>query len=461
MRNGFLGVTALLGGAAYACAQGVLVTAVEVSPAPIVTVADAAVPRVAVPPAIPTDVVPAQPFGTCASAPSISYNSCDPCDAQRLWLSADYLLWWLKAQPNPTPLVTVASPADTAAAVAFLNGTSAVPVAAGAAGRPGTQVLFGDHSVDLNAFNGMRFGGGYWFGDERRCGLEGSFFLLERRSNLFVAGSDATGSPLIARPIFDTLTGMQIAEATSIPGFVAGMTSVATSSRLFGWEVNTAYNAVRDCNLRVDLLAGFRALDLNEGMVIQDSLNQLVPGFLTFGGAAIPTGSTLTDFDSFRTANHFWGPQFGTRFDWYSGRFHANVLTKLAMGVTEQIVSINGGTAVVGPGGTVTASAPGGILALPTNINRYTRDHFTVVPEIGLNLGYQITKHLEARIGYTFLYWSSVARPGNQIDPKVNSGLIPSDPIFGTAGGGARPAFNFVGSDFWAQGINLGLVFTY
>ena len=48
-----------------------------------------------------------------------------------------------------------------------------------------------------------------------------------------------------------------------------------------------------------------------------------------------------------------------------------------------------------------------------------------------------------------------VARAGEQIDFVVNSNQV-APPI---PGGPARPAFNFNGSDFWAQGLNFGLEF--
>ena len=378
---------------------------------------------------------------------------------KRFFLSAEYLFWWMKSQPIPTPLVTLASPADTAA----LAGLQ--PVAAGTLARPNTPLLFGDQSLDLNAidgmqlnaFNGMRLSLGWSLDNDARWNIEGSYFVLERRQSVFNPPASPDGSVVYARPIFDTLSGTEIAELDALPGFFTGATSVATSSRLFGWEVNASYSAVRQSAFSWDMLGGFRALDLNEGILIRDYLTQLVPGVLTFQGLPIPGGASLADFDSFGAANHFWGPQIGTRFDWQTDLLHVSLVTKLAMGVTEQIVTINGGTSVLGPGGAAIASQSGGILALPTNIGRHVSDQFAVVPEIGLSIGYRITPQIEARIGYTFLYWSSVARPGNQIDHSVNTGLVPSDPFYGTPGGSNHPVASVSSSDFWAQGINLGL----
>ena len=91
----------------------------------------------------------------------------------------------------------------------------------------------------------------------------------------------------------------------------------------------------------------------------------------------------------------------------------------------------------------------------------HTKDQFTVVPEVGLKLGCQITSFLRLDVGYTFLWMSDVARPGNQIDTTVNRTQVPSSLAFGPLVGPARPAFTFRESDFWAHGVSLGLECRY
>ena len=69
-----------------------------------------------------------------------------------------------------------------------------------------------------------------------------------------------------------------------------------------------------------------------------------------------------------------------------------------------------------------------------TSTNIY-QSPFAIVPELDLNLAFAITPHLTARIGYTFIYWSSVLRPGDQINSTVSPQLIPSEfPRTGTSG---------------------------
>ena len=80
-----------------------------------------------------------------------------------------------------------------------------------------------------------------------------------------------------------------------------------------------------------------------------------------------------------------------------------------------------------------------------------------VVPEVALKLGYQVTPGLRIHAGYDFLYWSNVVRPGNVIDTGINPSQLPPGPLVGAS----RPAPRLDGSGFWAQGLNLGAVFSF
>jgi hypothetical protein len=50
-----------------------------------------------------------------------------------------------------------------------------------------------------------------------------------------------------------------------------------------------------------------------------------------------------------------------------------------------------------------------------------------------------------------------MVRPGDQVDLLVNPTQINS----GTLVGAARPQFDFKESDFWLQGVNLGLEYRW
>ena len=103
---------------------------------------------------------------------------------------------------------------------------------------------------------------------------------------------------------------------------------------------------------------------------------------------------------------------------------------------------------------------PGGLYALPTNIGNYHRDELAFVPEVDLEVGFQLTPRVKFRAGYSFLWVSAVARAGDQVDPAINETqfrIRSPGPFMGPA----RPAFEFRGSAFWAQGLNFGFEIRY
>ncbi len=397
----------------------------------------------------------------------------------RFWLRAEYLLWWIKESQYP-PLVTTA-PA----------GASVLP---GVLGQPGTTVLFGGGGIDNRARSGGRFGGGFWLDDCGTIGLEASYFFLGSPAARYdAASSGRLGSSVIARPFFDVTSGTQNAQLVAFPalanganiliatgtGLASGEIHVSEYSRLQGAELNLlcipyrpvccdpcgdpsggvrARNAAcRGGNYWVSLLAGFRYLQLDEGLSVDES-SRINPALPT--GAPLFGGSTIAVSDRFDTRNYFYGPQIGGQAEFCRGRFFANLRGKVALGVTHQVVDIHGSTVITAPDGT-SVVAPAGFLATASNSGHFTRDRFGVVPEAGANVGYQVTPNFRAFVGYTFLYWSSVVRPGDQIDLGLSGTQIPTDSRYNPQAGSARPAVQFRETDFWAQGVNFGLEYRY
>jgi hypothetical protein len=121
-------------------------------------------------------------------------------------------------------------------------------------------------------------------------------------------------------------------------------------------------------------------------------------------------------------------------------------------------VGINGGRSQVGLSGNLpTFQSPGLTFALPTNIGITSRNEFAVIPEFQLQVSYDFTPNLRAFAGYNYLYWSEVVRPGDQIDRVVNA----SQRQGGVLLGAARPQPRFESTDFWAQGLNVGMQVRY
>ena len=423
-------------------------------------------PRPALPTPANQSAAPPSPVGGESAicwpwAPADS--TCGP--PRCFWVSGEYLLWWIKGSQVP-PLVTTGTP-----------GASTLP---GVLGQSDTTVLFGGSDLDNPVRSGGRFGGGFWLNDCQTIGLEGSYFFLGSRSVHF---DDSTG--LIARPFFDVINGIQNAELVSFPGIATGNIQVSAFSRLQGAELNllcipcctpccdpcadqacgsgetakhNAYcNTCCGCNYWVSLLGGFRYLQLDEGLDITES-SQVNPDLAA--GSPLFGGSTINIGDQFDTHNYFYGGQIGAKAEICWGRWFVDVVGKVALGDSHEVVDIHGVTAITSPAGT-TVVTPAGFLASESNSGQFSRDRFAVLPEIGINVGCQITPCMRAFVGYTFLYWSSVVRPGDQVDVGLSGTQIPTDTRFNPQAGPARPAVLLRDTDFWAQGINFGLEFRY
>jgi hypothetical protein len=341
--------------------------------------------------------------------------------------SADYLLWWVRQRPSPILLTT------------------------GPLGTPGTAVILGNSDYDDQIRQGARATVGTWLTPLQTFGLEVTGLWLATREPTF-----HSSAPALARPFVNAVTGDENALVLSAPGAQAGAASVSALSRLWGAEANARLELCRGHLLHLDLLAGFRYLEVDDSLAVTSSTT-IAPTVLGLGGTSVAAS------DRFGGRNTFFGGQVGMAAELHHGRFFADLWGKVALGGMHEVVTINGNTVVSGAGGLSTGgsvSLPGGLLAQPSNIGRYSRGDFAVVPEFGINFGLRLSTHLRARFGYTFLYVSDLVRGGDQIDRTVN--LTGRPGLLGTpAVGPARPQFTFRDTDFWAQGINAGLEFRY
>lgn len=399
------------------------------------------------PPALPTSISlapsgPASPLANCCAAASCYWEEFRALGETtyeprgRVWASAEYLLWWIEGQRVP-PLVTT-GPVESA----------------GVLGAPGTTVLFGGKDVEDDAHSGGRFSIGTWLNECQTIGLEASYFFLGTRGTEFTAGgSGLPGSPVIARPTVNGITGGETAELVNFPGAESGTIHVSTSSRLQGVEVNALGNICCACCYSIDLLGGFRYLELREGIGIAENIlvNPSVP---TIGG------TTFSVMDQFDTRNQFYGGQLGVRAEYRWGKLFADLAGGAALGTNHEEIDIHGTTVITPPGGPRTTLA-GGILALPTNSGHFSRDRFAVVPELDVLIGYQVTPRIRVFVGYGLLYGINFARPGDIIDRTVNLTQIPSTAGPGTLVGPARPALVLRDTSFWAQGVSLGVEVRY
>lgn len=390
---------------------------------------------------------PADPGVACGpgypGAPGFALDPPSSFGTERIWVAGHYLLGYLTRPRLPGPLVTTGAFAD---------------IHPGAIGQPGTQVLFGEDQYQFGNLHGIRLDAGVNLND--RLYLEGSLMVFAPAHTNGLFASDPSGNPFIGRPVFNTAVGGERSYLTSAPGLVAGTTMVETRLQLYGAEAHARWQTNLTPYLSADALLGYRFLHLEEDVQITDSLRPL-EGSITFLGDPITAPNTVSDFDRFSTRNRFHGVNTGLRLRWQSG-FPFIAFTghgKVAFGSTQQIVDIVGGSTATSAGGPL--AAPGGVLALPSNIGRHERSVFGVIPEGGAQLVLMLRPGLRFYAGYTATYWNDVVRAGDQIDRNINPALVPTDLNFDPNAAGGSPAFTFRSRALWLQTINFGLEWYY
>src|SRR5262249_44782468 len=104
---------------------------------------------------------------------------------------------------------------------------------------------------------------------------------------------------------------------------------------------------------------------------------------------------------------------------------------------------------------------PGGLLAVASNTGRFSHQRFALVPTGSIKVGHDITDCIRITVGYDFLYWSRVSRPGGSIDRHVDTRQVVTDVNYNPAFRASQPGLDFQDRSFWAQGLSVGLSFSY
>jgi hypothetical protein len=378
---------------------------------------------------IPTGPIIADPLaGGC---PTGGCPTPCPTNTSSWYTSVEGLFWYVKSFGTP-PLITV-GPAGSGA---FL-------------GTEGTFVPAGAKTIDTNPRYGFRLTLGHWFSP---CwAVEMSGFYMRPSADSFFVSSDQYPDRDLARPFLSANTGLESSEIVGRPSIAAGFIRIESDSEFSGLELNLRNRWWDDGSSRLDVLVGLRTLRLDEGLRIEERSRSL----LTTGPLV---GIERFVFDEFATSNRFYGVQVGATYEQVYGPWTFSLYGKVGVGVTRSITAIRGGTAVITGG--APPDLPGGLLALNSNIGDHASTRFTVVPEVGLNIGYDVSDSLRVFAGYSFLYWSSVARPGAQIDRTLDVNRIPDFPP-APAIPGVRPAPLRESESFWATGVNFGLLWRW
>ncbi len=353
----------------------------------------------------------------------------------RLWLKTEYLRWGTEGM-NVPPLVTTSPPATAQNQAAVL-------------GEPDTGVLFGGNEINGSAVSGIRTRASFWLRRDAAFAIEAEYIGLSSQNDGYTGVSD--GTAILGRPYFDIVAGSEAAQLVSYPGVVSGYVQVASHTRLRSFLLNGRTALLPPCGpacddlaapSRLDFIAGYRYLSLDDQLYFAETRNAISPAL----------ADTISSSEQFVSSNQFNGLQFGIIHQTHYRRAWLESMIRVAVGNTRQKVSIQGGTSITDNG--VTENYNGGLLAQRTNIGTFRRDQFTMIPELGMTLGFRLSSCFHATIGYSVLYFPSVVRAGEQIDRDVNPNLIP--PEANPFSGALRPRFRMLGSDYWAQGLSLG-----
>lgn len=359
------------------------------------------------------------------------------------FFQAEYLMWWTNRYRIPVLATTSDAPAT---GFGFL-------------GDPSTRNLLGPGEFGPSYRNGMRIRAGGYFDECEPTGFDASFFFLgtAREKRAFDSGQ----FPVVTRPFFspniatiNTNPGVvflpgEFGEVVARPGLSAGRLEVESDSYLWGADVNFRKAICRTCEGGRGWFVGYRHVNLTERLRMTE--------FITASGALAPDpiGTQVVVQDSFETRNRFHGGQLGYLWNRRAGRWDIDFRASVALGVTHQILEIDGFQRRTRPG-QATQNFRGGLLAAGPNLGRFTNNEFSVVPEGTLNVGYMVTPSLKLYAGYNFMYWSNVVRPGDAIDRTVDVTFVPNPPANVPPSGQFRPQPQFRQSDLWVNGVQLG-----
>jgi|GEM_PF-776451 len=351
----------------------------------------------------------------------------------QFYTELDYLIWWVSK--NDLSEVTLSL---------VTQGQWSNP-APGALSQPGTKLVGPYPGFDYGAFKGGKLILGGWLDPEQTVGVEFSGVLLEQRSvGQLYNGHELSPGTIYTNPLkvpYPVLVnGLPVnSQQTSTAALLknsgvlgAPVSSFTTHTGLQMWtgDVNWMANWGRTEYQTFDLLFGFRQMQIQEGLSLSGSTVYAEP---VNGQRTVQTG-----IDSVASTNSFYGGQFGGRITERFGRFKLDVTGKIALGGVSQNVLITGSnTSTVGGFSTTT---PGYVYTQTSNIGRSTARHFAVLPEIYTKVSLPITEHFNLGIGYSFMYLSSVARSGLQLDPVRNAAYD-------------RPTRWMKSDGFWAQGV--------
>ncbi len=332
----------------------------------------------------------------CGPACQENWDWCGAeCGPRLWWMRKEGLLWWRKGRELPI-LVT----------------TSTTPVP-----PPGTTVLFGGETFNSSVKIGGRLDFGTWLGCDECVGIGGRFWGLENENRNFAVNSADLPGQTIERPFIQSpATPNSLVVADPFTPF-AGNVNVSTSSETFGADAYVRIRCGQNQFSRTDFITGYQFARINESLAIHSDTQ---------------SGTLVVD-DLYRTYNEFHGGILGVMHTTACNCWDLELGARVALGNIHQTVVASG----------TTNNQTGGLLVEANST--IIRDQFCSLPELSATCSCQLSPCMRLHLGYTFMYWSNVARPEEVIDPVRGNGvsIVLND------------------SSFWVQGINAGMTYTW
>jgi hypothetical protein len=214
---------------------------------------------------------------------------------------------------------------------------------------------------------------------------------------------------------------------------------------MWGGEANFIKMLCCTCAGEFDMIFGIRYLYLED--------------YLTIDASTSPADGGGSTHDRFDTKNAFYGGQVGLRHVYDCDCWRLETTAKFAIGDTNETLNISGSSNL--PVFAAGSTLPGGFYTASSNLGNTTHNRFGIVTEVGVNLACKLSDCVQLTVGYTYLYWDHLERSGNQVDHNLNPSLNPALSAISPAGGPAAPQRLNTESSFWAQGINVGIRFSY
>ncbi len=337
---------------------------------------------------------------------------------------------------------------------------------------PATQVLYDDDETGYGFASGFNGDVGGWFGRDSRFGLELKGLYVPETTTTQAFRSRNENS-FLSVPYFNTALGSEysVVIGQTLTGNAAsrGLVDIGSSIDFWGIGGGLQMRDLIDCDeVDFEFVAGFRYLSLNERFWIDYDTNPSVDTFfgqgtlasyLFAGGTAPAFGSRIHAQDDVQTENDFYGLDLGMT---ASVEMLPNLTVKLApsiaLGAMVQDVSIFGSGMAWQPNGQMLRT-PYGVFTRPGGVGSWSETEFAVVPQIGVEFSYEVGYGISLFAGYNFLYVSSYASAGDQLDRRIDAPIGPTGSYTASPRAAFRPELET--TDFWANGVNLGLRFTF